>query len=332
MLVDSRWVGKNGIGKFSSELFSRLKGNVSGFILPISPTHPMDFLYLSWFLFRNRDKLVFSPGFNAPLIGLKHYIFTVHDLNHIDIPYNSNFFKKIYYKLIIKRACKHAYRVLTVSEFSRQRIVEWSGANPRNVINVGNGVDKCFNLDVLPYKPGFRYLLCVSNRKEHKNEVGLIKAFASANIESSIKLFFTGTVTEKLKILIENIGLQERIVFGGLISDRNLPHLYKGAEGLVFPSLYEGFGLPVIEAMACGIPVLTSNVTSLPEVAGQAALLVDPKDEVAISEGIESLVYNDQLRTILIRKGIERARMFSWDRVADRVVSIINSAELEEKI
>ncbi|WP_280571300.1 glycosyltransferase family 1 protein, partial [Chromohalobacter sp. 296-RDG] len=115
--------------------------------------------------------------------------------------------------------------------------------------------------------------------------------------------------------------------FMGDVDERALPSLYKGARGLLFPSLYEGFGLPVLEAMACGTPVLTSNVTSLPEVAGDAALLVDPARIEEIASGIEQLENDKQLRAELIAKGLERVKGFTWDITARKVQEVLDSAK-----
>jgi len=120
--------------------------------------------------------------------------------------------------------------------------------------------------------------------------------------------------------------LEDRIVFVGLIDDDKLPEFYRGAVVFIFPSLYEGFGLPPLEAMACGTPVLTSNVTSLPEVVGDAALMVDPYDVDAIAEGIKRLIGDDNLRKELSQKGLARAKLFSWDRTAEVTWSVLKEA------
>ena len=142
----------------------------------------------------------------------------------------------------------------------------------------------------------------------------------------------TGYPSEELSTLINEYQLSERVVFIGKVQEERLPSLYKGSLCLVFPSLYEGFGLPVVEAMACGIPVLTSNTTSLPEVAGDAAILVNPESVDEIKTGIEKLISDQALRANLIAKGLERAKRFSWDGVAARVQAVLDEvAERHEK-
>ncbi|MFC3915076.1 glycosyltransferase family 4 protein [Pseudaeromonas sharmana] len=324
VLFNANWIGNHGIGRFAAEIIKRTPGLVEyGRNSFFSPVGILDCCVLTLRVIFSRA-LFFSPGFNAPLLGLTRYIFTVHDLNHIDLPYNSSYLKKMYYDFIIKRACRYGCKILTVSEYSRKRIIEWSNTSPDKVVNVGNGVDPSFNVWGQPFHTGFRYFLCVGNRKKHKNEAALIRAFSLTNLDPSIKLLFTGSSSDEHDELSEKLGLTDRIKYTGLVSDEQLAGLYRGAIGLLFPSLYEGFGLPVIEAMACGIPVLTSNTTSLPEVAGDAALLVNPESIDEIRIGIERLATDQALREDLISKGLERAKLFSWDAVAARVQAVLD--------
>jgi glycosyltransferase involved in cell wall biosynthesis len=325
---DYRWVGDHGIGRVTRMLDERLclqHLNISG--KPTSPIDPLRMLFAM--LKMPKDAAVFSPGYNAQLFMVRPYIFTIHDLNHIDRPENSSILKKIYYYFLLRRACHNAFRVLTVSEFSRQRIISWAHVPPKHVVNIGNGVDDCYRPDVSPYQPGYQYLLCVGNHKAHKNESRVLEAFAAAKIDSTIRLIFTGNANEELMLQCRHLGVENRVIFMGRIPEDHLPGLYKGALALVFPSLYEGFGLPVIEAMACGTPVLTSNTTSLPEVAGDAALLVDPTSINQIKTAIGQLCSDAGLRRSLSQKGLQRAKFFKWDEVANKVKAVLNQMEME---
>lgn len=322
---DARWIGDHGIGRVARVLDNALKFphlDVEG-----APSAPFDALHL-WLATLKRipkGSGLFSPGYNAPLFFSRRFVFTIHDLNHIDRTENSSWLKTLYYTVIMRRACHNASAVLTVSDFSRQRIIDWSGINPSRVINVGNGVDPSYNVNVAPYSPGFSYLLSVSNRKPHKNEPRILQAFALSNIDPAIRLVFTGKPTEELLLQAKTLGISERLVFAGRVEESELPALYRGALGLVFPSLYEGFGLPVIEAMSCGIPVLTSNTTSLPEVAGEAALLVDPDSVESIAKGIYTLCNDTDMRESLCTKGLLQARKFSWDETIRKVQAALAS-------
>jgi glycosyltransferase involved in cell wall biosynthesis len=278
ILFDARWIGYHGIGRFARALDQRL--GLPHLRIGGSPSSPFDPLrMLLVMLFRTpAGACIFSPGYNAPLFLVRPFVISIMDLNHIDRPENSNPFKRLYYRFILRPCVRKASRVLTISQFSRQRIVDWAGVAPEQVVNVGCGVDACFHHNVEAYTPGYSYLLCVSNRKAHKNEPRLVEAFAQAAIDPDIHLIFTGNANKVMEKLCRDYGVEDRVVFIGRVPDGDLPGLYRGAIALVFPSLYEGFGLPPLEAMACGTPVIASNTTSLPEVVGDAALLVNPLD------------------------------------------------------
>lgn len=327
IFFDARWIGDHGIGRFARVLDQQL--GLPHLPIEGSPSSPLDPLRLLLaMLLTPKGTCVFSPGFNAPLFVVRPYVFTILDLNHIDRPENSNVFKRLYYRFVMRRAARNAFRVLTISDFSHGRIVDWAGVDPHRVVNVGCGVDSRYRPDVQPYAPGYPYLLCVSNRKAHKNEPRIVEAFARATISPDIRLVFTGHATEALLDLCHKFGVEQRVVFVGRVPEADLPGLYRGALAVVFPSLYEGFGLPVIESMACGTPVLTSNTTSLPEVAGDAALLVDPSSVTEISEGISRLCGDNALRETLQRRGFLQAAKFPWDAVAAKVQAVLNELEV----
>ncbi|MGK5027413.1 glycosyltransferase family 4 protein [Janthinobacterium sp. RB2R34] len=323
---DSRWIGDHGIGRFARVIEQNFKlesVRVTG--KPTSALDPIRLLFFS-LLKTIKGDCLFSPGFNAPLFFCRKFIFTVHDLNHIDRPENSSFFKRLYYKIILKRACRKAFRILTVSEFSRRRISEWADVDLECIVNVGNGVDSSYNFNVKPYQPGYSYLLCVSNRKDHKNEPRILEAFSQAQTDQAIRLIFTGQENAAMLALCDQFKVSHRVVFLGRVAEEDLPGLYRGAIALVFPSLYEGFGLPLIEAMACGTPVLTSTTTCLPEIAGDAAILVDPLSVSQIADGIAELCSNATLRDDLREKGLLQGAKYSWNetvRKIDQVLKLI---------
>lgn len=324
IFTDQRWIGLGGIGRFASEVISRLS-QVKSISIKFSAFSLLNPISISLSTINKNSGVLFLPGYIPPIWSRMPYVFTIHDLNHIDRKENGSFLKSIFYNVFIRLGCWNASRVLTVSEFSKQRIVEWSGISQDKVVNVGNGVDKIYNTDIAGYDPGYIYLLCVSNRKLHKNEHRLLRAFSSAKIDDSIKMLFTGGCTNDLEVLIDDLGIKSRVVFLGRVDDSDLPALYRGANALVFPSLYEGFGLPVAEAMACGTPVITSNVTSMPEVAGDAALLVDPESIPQISAAIEKIVSDDDLRSNLSSRGLQQVMKYNWDEVATRVQTVLDS-------
>jgi glycosyltransferase involved in cell wall biosynthesis len=253
-------------------------------------------------------------------------VFTLHDLNHLCVPENSNALKRAYYQLIIKPACRRAAFVLTVSEYSRREIAAWAGIDEGRVVNVGNGVGEPFTAEGPKYDPGYPYLLYVGSHKAHKNLLRLLEAYAVSATCKEVKFIMTGTPSPILKAKLEELRLGNDVRFVGIADNEELARLYRGALGFIFPSLYEGFGLPPLEAMACGTPVLTSNVCSLPEVVGNAGVLVDPLNVEAIADGIRCLVEDADMRANLRRSGLQRAQEFSWDLSARKTDDVLRRA------
>ena len=316
--ADQRWIGDHGIGRFARHVLANLDYR------PISlnghPAAPLDALRLAVALRKLKpDDLFFSPGYNSPLVSASPFVFTIPDLSHIYCPENSSPLIRLYYATIMKRACRRAVSILTVSEFTRSQIVEWSGVSPGKVFNVGCGVDAAYRPDGDSYGLTFPYLLCVSNRKRHKNEFRVVEAFARATLPPEMRMVFTGNSTPELSACVERNAVTPRVHFAGAVPELKLPSLYRGAVALIFPSLYEGFGLPILEAMACGTPVVTANVTAMPEIAGDAALLVEPTSMEQITEAIRQIVSDTTLRWRLRGNGLTRAAQFSWTSTAARV-------------
>jgi glycosyltransferase involved in cell wall biosynthesis len=318
--ADQRWIGDHGIGRFARHVLAGLDYRT----IPLGghPAAPLD----SWRLSRSLGGLTpgdlfFSPGYNSPLFCPSPFVFTIHDLSHIYCPENSSPLIRLYYATVMKRACHRALAILTVSEFTRMQIVEWSGVSAEKVFNVGCGVDPAYRPAEDSYGLEFPYFLCVSNRKRHKNEFRVVEAFARADLPTGTHLVFTGGATAELASCIEHFHLPQRVYFAGLVPEGKFPSLYRGAEALIFPSLYEGFGLPILEAMGCGTPVVTANVTAMPAVAGGAALLVDPTSVQQIARAMEQIVSDVSLRQQLRDRGLARAAQFSWEKTAESVRS-----------
>ena len=329
--ADQRWIGNHGIGRFARHVLAGLDFRP----IPVAshPAAPLD----AWRLSRaladlTRNDLFFSPGYNSPLVCAAPFVFTIHDLSHIFCPENSSPMIRLYYRTVLKGACYRAVRILTVSEFTRMQIVDWCGVPPEKVLNVGCGVDPAYRPEGSSYGLAFPYLLCVSNRKRHKNEFRVVEAFAAARLAPEIHLVFTGEPTAKLSDYLNKCRVTNRVDFVGPVPEENLPSLYRGAEALIFPSLYEGFGLPIVEAMACGTPVVTANTTAMPEVAGDAALLVDPTSVEQIAELMEQVIGDSSLRRQLKEKGLARAVHFSWESTAARVRAVLAKGAIQSEV
>jgi glycosyltransferase involved in cell wall biosynthesis len=327
--ADQRWIGEHGIGRFARHVLVDL--DYRPVPLASHPAAPLD----AWRLTRalgklNRKDLFFSPGYNSPLFCSSPFVVTIHDLSHIYCAENSSPLIRLYCATVLKRACHRSASILTVSEFTRTQIVEWSGVSAKKVFNVRCGVDHAYHPGADSYGLPFPYLLCVSNRKRHKNEFRILEAFAKSGLADGLRLVFTGNPTTELAKCMEQYRLTPGVHFVGAVPEAKLPSLYRSAEALIFPSLYEGFGLPLLEAMACGTPVLTANVTAMPEVAGGAALLVDPTSVEQIAEAMRQIVRNTSLRGQLREKGLTRAGQFSWANTAARVRELLAAAMIQK--
>jgi len=306
---------------------------------------PFKFLWtqkrLSWEMLLNPPDVLFIPASAIPFIHPKNTIVTIHDVGFMAYPQSYDRWQRWYQTWSTRLAIKHAKKIITISEFSKQEIIKYfitplvpplgkGGGNSADKIVVTYlGYDKkkfntdaARNDDVLKkYSITRPYLLFVGRLERKKNIAGLVRAFGGG-----VTLVLAGRPgygwSEAEKIIADK-NLQKNIIITGYVSEEDLPALYRGATALVFPSFYEGFGLPVLEAFACGTPVICSNAASLPEIAGEAALLVAPDDANAIAEAMERIVINETLRGELTYKGRERLQRFNWQRCGEKTMAIL---------
>ena len=325
VLCDGRWIGPHGIGRFASEVFRCLPGArilEGGKEFLLTPADP---LWIARQIMRYRPRLYFTPGFNPPLKSPCPFIVTVHDLIHLKVPEESGVKKWAYYNVLLKPALIRAKRILTVSDFSRREILEWTGLAPGQVQVVGCGVGAAFTPEGPRWDPGHPYFLHVGNHKPHKNLPLLLSAFSRSKAGQSLRLVLTGTPAPELQETIRKRGLTDRVVFLGNVGEPDLPALYRGARALVFPSKYEGFGLPVLEALACKVPVIASRIPPVEEVAGKTVLLLSPDDEEAWRESLEQAGEDPDFGKERALSGFSRSRLFSWEKVGERVGEIVRS-------
>jgi glycosyltransferase involved in cell wall biosynthesis len=328
ILVDARWMESGGrrnvrgLARVAQEVARRLP-QLERLDDGLPLLHPAETLWLTAVLARRRPSVFYSPGFNAPPTCPVPFVLTVFDLIHLEIPEESGAAKRLYYRLHVKPAVRRARAVLTGSEYSRARIAEWSGVDAKRVVVIRGAAGDEFRPDGELYEPGYPYLLYVGNHKPHKNLGRLIRALAHLRDGSSLRLLLVGPAEPELVALARTVGVADRLVFLGDVPDERLPALYRGAVAFVFPSLHEGFGLPPLEAMACGTPVVSSLATSLAEVVGDAAEAVDPLDVDSIAAGIDRVIGDEQLRRELRARGLARAARFSWDETAQRALAAL---------
>ncbi|MEO9656063.1 glycosyltransferase family 4 protein [Marinomonas sp.] len=313
ILFDARWLNSGGIGRFCQEIMQSesivnaqmIQGDLFQALSALDP------LRLSQAV--NKQQYFISPGYNCPLFSKGRAIVTIHDLMHLNFKGYSSLKNTMYYDWVVKRAVRSAPLVFTVSEFSRNETAKWADISIDKIAVVPNGVDHEFyhpNVDpIVRDKP---YLFYVGNNKEHKNLPRLIRAFAASELQAEVDLVLSCGDTEELSELVWELGLQESVVFLNGIDETLLPSYYKGALASVLVSLYEGFCLPVLESMAVGTPVITSNVTAMPETAGDAALFVNPTSEKSIKDALLTIKTDAQLVSDLRVRGLKRAKEFAW--------------------
>jgi glycosyltransferase involved in cell wall biosynthesis len=286
---------------------------------------------------RERVTLFHAPHYVLPPLVRCKSVVTIHDCIHLMFPqYLPNRFALAYARTSIGLAARRSTRVLTVSESSKRDILRFVDVPPEKIDVIYNAYDERFGIeppeDVVTrvrerYQLHDPFVLYAGNVKPHKNLERLIEAFDLVRKRGldHLKLVLIGDEISKyaaLRRAVHSHQLHKYVRFLGYMPQETLAVLYRLAGVFVFPSIYEGFGLPPLEAMASGTPVVTSNVSSLPEVAGDAAVLVDPYQSSAIADGIERVLCDEPLRRELRAKGLARAHQFSWDASVRRVRDI----------
>lgn len=284
--------------------------------------------------------VLFVPSHTIPLIhkpGLKTVI-TVHDLGAEYLPKTHQLKQRLYLNLMTHHQLKSATHIIAVSKATKEDLIKRVKIAPEKISVIYEGFDqKIFRpikndivrdtLKDLDLVPG-EYFLFVGTIQPRKNLARLIKAYAQALANNNQLPLLAlaggkGWLSDEIYALPKKLGIENRVKFLGYVPDEKLPALYTGAKALLFPSLFEGFGLPIIEAMACGCPVLTSNTSSMPEVAGDAAILVDPYSIDAITKGIEKITRLSEQKD-LVKKGLQQAGKFSWEKAANQTLSVFN--------
>lgn len=281
--------------------------------------------------------LFHAPHYVLPLLTPCKSVVTIHDCIHLRFPqYLPNRLSYAYARASLWTAAHRSDRVLTVSEASKRDVLRYFRIPPSKIDVIYNAIDERFGETPAEeeiarvrerYQLNDPFVLYAGNIKPHKNLERLIEAFHTLRRGGfeQVKLLIIGDEISKyatLRRAVHKYKLHKHVRFFGFVPDRTLAALYRLAAVFVFPSLYEGFGLPPLEAMASGTPVITSNVSSLPEVVGDAAILIDPYEPDAIAEAMRRVLTEPALRDALRAKGLARVREFSWERSIARVREI----------
>lgn len=310
--------------------------NVKPVVLFPQARHP--FLFIWFFelsvtraLKRIRPDLFFSPDGYMSLRTNIPTVVQFHDLNFEHFPNDMPKIHLWHYKKFFPRFAHQACRIVTVSEFSKKDIVECYGVDPAKIDVAYNGVNEIFQ-PIGPerqeairarYSGGHPYFMFVGSLHPRKNLARLFTAFDlfKRQTPSDVKLLIVGEKrwwTQPIQQAYEAMGCKEEVIFTGRLSAEDLHEVTASALASVYVSYFEGFGIPILEAFRCGTPVITSQVTSMPEVAGDAALLIDPFSESSIAEAMTKMM-DANIREELAAKGLDRAAAFSWDQAAEEI-------------
>ncbi|MFQ6100186.1 MAG: glycosyltransferase family 4 protein [Anaerolineae bacterium] len=289
-----------------------------------------------WALHRIGADLVHGPVFVGPLLTPCPVVVTIHDLSFIRFPGLFQPANRLYLTVLTRLSARRARRLIAVSAHAAAESTRLLGVPPERVDVVYHGVDPAFRplpddeVAAFRQRRGLpeRFVLFVGTLEPRKNLARLVEAFARIH-DGRVRLVLAGGkgwFYDELFAKVEALGLSEEVILPGYVMNDELPLWYNAATVLAYPSLYEGFGLPVLEAQACGTPVLTSNVSSLPEAAGDAAVMIDPYDVEALAAGLSRLLEDEALRRELREHGLAHASQFTWSHTAQETARVYRRA------
>jgi len=266
--------------------------------------------------------VLLNPGFTAPLLATCRQVTVFHDLQHKRHPEYFRWFDLPFWRFLLWAAAHRSHRLIAVSEATRADLLHYYRFSKERIAVIPHGVEPAFSR--LDRAHTESYLLCVSTLHPHKNLPRLIRAYGRKQRDFRLILAgLRGFHTVSVERLVEEMGLRESVQITGWIPREELYSLFARARSFVYPSLFEGFGMPVLEAMAAGIPVACSDIPPLHEVAGDAALFFNQLDEDAIAVAMERLMADASLRERLAHAGRERAREFTWQRAAEQTLEVL---------
>jgi glycosyltransferase involved in cell wall biosynthesis len=356
LCVDARMYNHSGIGKYLQMLLpylcatyeTTLLGDTETLASLSSVAHIAPFHSSIYSISEQRKynkvitaaDLFWSPHYNIPLtrIRCKKRVATIHDVYHLAFYKELSRKQKLYAKLVINAAVKRSDEVITVSAFSKNEIIKYTGCKPGKIQVVHNGVNQ-FTTDTVnknvntTYHLPANYILFVGNVKPHKNVKILLKAYLLLNdeLKQQYKVVIVGKKDgflrgdeELTRWINTQPEIQQNIIFTGYVANEDMDAVYKNASLFVFPSVYEGFGLPPLEAMLNNCPVITSATSALPEVCGDAALYFNPQNEKELYTKMTEVLTQKKISDVLITKGQERIKHFTWDECAAKHIEIFN--------
>jgi glycosyltransferase involved in cell wall biosynthesis len=281
--------------------------------------------------------LLHAPSFVAPIIMPCELIMTIHDLNHLVLPQFYTPFHQFYYQFFVRSCIRRSRFILTVSQFSKKEIVRNLKLNEDKVFVTYNGVASNYKpvtdqekLDYVReiYELPEKFIFCLSNNKPHKNVQQLVRAFCYSDLQ--VPLVLACPVDKNLIRISENYGKKHLVYFTKFIDEEHLPAVYSLTHLFVYPSTYEGFGLPPLEAISCGAPVVVARSSSLPEVVGNHAIFVNPYDHKAIANALQVGCSDESIREKLREGAMPHAKSFSWHKMAKETVEIYERCHMSK--
>jgi glycosyltransferase involved in cell wall biosynthesis len=274
--------------------------------------------------------IFWSPHYVIPILYSKTILVTIHDACHLALPdVFSGFQKRIYARLMYFMATNKASRIITVSNFSKQELIRYTKVKPELIDVIFLGTDLSIIRGSLSNHLSIEspYIVFLGSVRPHKNLISLLKAFNKLVNIIPHRLLIVGKkdgfICNDQEVFDYAVNLGDRVEFTGFIDDETLKEILSEASALIFPSIYEGFGLPPLEAMSCGCPVAVSSAASIPEVCGDSAIYFDPYDVDDIADKVYQLVTNPELSNSLINKGYERIKTFSWRTCTQKTCQVI---------
>ncbi|MGH9607861.1 MAG: glycosyltransferase family 4 protein [Terracidiphilus sp.] len=357
--VDLRRMGNPGIGRYMKCLVEALTSGAPQFeyVLIVPPAHLhaistnghsrkvasllkyysiSEQIGLPRLLRREGVQLFHSPHFLVPLWRTCPQVVTIHDVIHLVYPQDiPSLAGRLYSRAMVRAAVRLSDHIITVSEFSKRDILRHYDIDAGNVHVIYSGIDKALHrvedhneIDRVRRKYGIEqeYILYAGIYRERKNHAGLFRAFAKlAQAGVSSDLVIAGPLAEgeaKLRQFAKELGIVSRVRFPGFVPDEEMPALYSGARVYACPSMYEGFGFTILEAMNCGTPVVCNPVTSLPEVAGDAALFADASSPDVFAAALHRAMTDESCRAELRQRGYANVKRFSWRRAAEKTADV----------
>ncbi|MEA3345939.1 MAG: glycosyltransferase family 1 protein [Chloroflexota bacterium] len=292
-----------------------------------------------WALYRRGIDLLHAMAFVGPLASPCPFVVTIFDLSFLRCPETFRPGNRLYLRLLTQLSIRRARRIIAISEHTKADIIRWLGIPPERIEVIYCGVDEGFHplpaeeVSAFRREKGLpeRFFLHVGTLEPRKNLGLLLRAYdrlraAGEDPPPLILAGGKGWMWERLFSQREELGLEDSVHFPGYVPFEELPLWYNAATCLLYPSLHEGFGLPPLESMACGTPVLSSNAASLPEVVGDAGLLLDPRDEELWAHELARVMSQPELRRELAERGLDRARRFTWGWAAEETVQTYRCA------